>query len=290
MNSIDLHVHSSFSLDGELSPEQIVAQSQRGGLEVISITDHNSVKAVRPAQEVAIDLEIHVISGIEIDCTHGDLHLHVLGYGIDVLNPAFPRIEETALEQERAYVPRLIRRLNDLGFAIDEVEVLRASSTIPTPEFVAEYLLQRPEYMDDERLLAYRSDGSRGDMPYFNFYRDFCAEGKPAYIEKQWPELGSVVNVIRGTGGIPILAHPGASLRNPEKQLPVLLEAGVAGIEAFSSYHSPETTQYYLEKAERYGIGVTCGSDFHGKNKPTIALGSVECNGHSQQIIDFLLQ
>ncbi len=92
--------------------------------------------------------------------------------------------------------------------------------------------------------------------------------------------------MITQAGGLPVLAHPGESLHTPEDQLPALFKMGIAGIEAFSSYHTPEIADYYVEKARAYGVSLTCGSDFHGKNKPEIALGSVECQGLEREIIE----
>ena len=71
---------------------------------------------------------------------------------------------------------------------------------VPTPEFVGEFLLDSPENQQNELLAPYRPGGSRSDMPFFNFYFDFCTIGKPAHIETQYPDLSSVVETIHKAG------------------------------------------------------------------------------------------
>jgi predicted metal-dependent phosphoesterase TrpH len=276
MNSHDLHIHSSFSSDGEFSPEEIVAMAQRAGLTKISITDHNSVRGVKAAMDATESVE--VIPGIEIDCWFQELNLHVLGYEIDIDYPAFAEIERrAALEEENAF-PTMIQKLRDMGFRVDEQEVRdNTSAPIPVAEDIAEVMLASDENRDDPRLDPYRLGGEKSDMPFVHFYYDYCAKGKPAYAEKDFPALSAVIAIIKNAGGIPVLAHPGASLNDPDRQLPDIIAAGVEGIEVFSSYHSEEQAAEFRAFARVRDLRITRGSDFHGKNKPNIQLG--ECIG-----------
>jgi len=130
MSAIDLHIHSAVSSDGEFSPGEIVKMSKNMGLQVISITDHNSIKGVKPGMEAAESFGITVIPGIEIDCLFDDHNLHILGYNIDVKNPTFVEIEKAAIEQEKKYFPRLITRLQELGFHIQENAVRKSRRTL----------------------------------------------------------------------------------------------------------------------------------------------------------------
>jgi len=289
MSTIDLHIHSNISTDGDLAPAAIVHMAKSSGLQVIAITDHNSVRGVRPGMEAAESDGIILIPGIEIDSLFGDLNLHILGYNIDIEDPAFEEIEKEAFRQEEEYFPRLVRRLQELGYHVREEDVIEYVSTpVPCEEDVGAYLIHSMENQDDMRLQAYREGGAQSDNPYFNFYLDFCTYGKPAYIERQYPNLGSVIQIIKDSGGIPVLAHPGESLPGPDKQLPLIINDGILGIEVYSSYHSPQMTQYFQQKAVENDLIVTCGSDFHGKNKPAIALGSVDCEGLETQILQSL--
>ncbi len=286
MSTIDLHIHSDASTDGDLTPAAIVRMAKDRNLQAIAITDHNSVRGVRPGIKAAESEGIILIPGIEIDCLFGDLNLHILGYNIDIEDPAFEEIERGAIKQDEEYFPRLVLRLQELGFNVREEDVIEYVSTpVPCEEDVGAYLIQSIENQGDLRLGAYREGGIRSDNPYFNFYLDFCTYGKPAYNERQYPDLGSVAQLIKDSGGIPILAHPGESLPDPDNQLPLIINDGILGIEVFSSYHSIQLTRYFQNYADENGLLVTCGSDFHGKNKPAIALGSVECEGYESKIL-----
>jgi len=114
MNIIDLHMHSSISSDGEVSPQHIVEMGHKKGLRVMSLTDHNSVRGVSSAIETARSYGITMIPGIEIDCVFQNINLHVLGYGIDIEDHAFVHIEEAANIQEWSVFTKMIIRLQEL--------------------------------------------------------------------------------------------------------------------------------------------------------------------------------
>ena len=277
MNSVDLHIHSSYSSDGEFSPAKIVEMARERGLSTISITDHNTIRGVKEAFE-SVDLAgIHLISGIEIDCMFQELNLHVLGYGIHIDAPAFLEIEKTAFKQEQYAFPYLIKKLQALGFNVQE-DVVRKSTTapIPAPEDIAKVILDADKNRSDHRLYPYRPGGTKSDMPYVHFFYDYCAKGRPAYIAKAYPDMQNVIEIIKDAGGIPVLAHPGASLSAPYRQLLDIISAGMEGIEVFSSYHDKTETQFFLKIADSHKLIVTRGSDFHGKNKPRITIGSTQ--------------
>jgi hypothetical protein len=116
--------------------------------------------------------------------------------------------------------------------------------------------------------------GFRSDMPYINFVRDYFIQGRPAYVKIEFIPFRDAVNLIRKHGGIPVIAHPGANLRNQEEVILDLLDEGAGGLEAFSNYHDPGQIVYFAEIAIKKRVLLTCGSDFHGKNKPLIKPGS----------------
>jgi len=289
MKAVDFHMHSGHSSDGELPPETLVSQCLSAGLEAISITDHNTVRGVREAGRKAKGTGLTVVPGIEIDCMLNGVKLHVLGYHVNIEDAAFQSIEAAATGREKAAFFKLMIRLEEMGLGIaPEIVLAAAEGHVPSPELVGEVLLESDAFRDDVRLAPYRPGGSRSDMPNFNFYCDFCTPGKVAFIPQQHPPLVEVVSLIKRTGGVAVLAHPGDSLNDPDVQLPAVFDRGVDAVEVFSSYHSEEEVQYFLRQAERYGKGVTCGSDFHGRHKPAIALGAVDCGSHLPRVLETL--
>lgn len=275
---IDLHIHSCFSEDGQYSPEELVAACAQAGVTVMSIADHNCTKANRPAQAMAEKNGIRYIPGIEVDCTFAGVGLHVLGYGIDPESHHMKALEENVARQNTQVSQERLRKTQALGFAIteDELRALSGGSYWPDSwpgEMFAEVLLAKPEYAGHPMLEPYRPGGARGDNPYVNFYWDFYAPGKPCYALMEYPALLEALERIHSSGGKAVLAHPGINLKGKEKLLDSLLAEGLDGIEAFSSYHTPEQAAFYYDRAKARGLFATCGSDFHGKTKPAVKLG-----------------
>jgi predicted metal-dependent phosphoesterase TrpH len=125
--------------------------------------------------------------------------------------------------------------------------------------------------------LPYRKGGPRDDYPYVNFYWDYFGQGKPCYTNLDFPDLIEAIKMVKDNGGRAVLAHPGLSLKNHRSLFSEIALSGINGVEAFCSYHSEDDAKYFYEQAERLGLFVTCGSDYHGKNKPAVFLRKTGC-------------
>lgn len=152
----------------------------------------------------------------------------------------------------------------------------------------AEVLLSMPQYATHPLLAPYRPGGSRSDNPYVNFYWDFYAQGKACYGEMRYPSMAEILETIHRNGGIGVLAHPGVNLKGHESLLDGLIGLGLDGIEAFSSYHRLQQADYFCQKAREHDLLVTCGSDYHGKTKPAIAMGQHGCPIAPEKMISSL--
>lgn len=280
---IDLHMHSRYSEDGEYTPLELVNQCAQMGVRMMSVTDHNCAKANEEAQEAAKERGILYIPGIEIDCTYEKVNFHVLGYGIDFKSSDFAAIEKHIDGQSfQASLDRLAKT-QALGFyhitekdmwALSENNYRQGSWS---GELFAEALLAMPEYADHPLLQPYRPGGKRSDNPYVNFYWDYYSQGKACYAKIDYPEMEEIIDIIHRNHGVAVIAHPGVNLKGREYLLEDILSLGLDGIEAFSSYHSPEQARKFYEAAHRNNLPVTCGSDYHGKTKPSIAIGQHNC-------------
>lgn len=111
MIKIDLHIHSNYSDDGELSPVELLRLGQQAQLDYMAITDHNSVEGVAEAMTFASQFDMQVLSGIELDCVHHELNFHLLGYGFDHTNPIFVQIRQDIMIQEKAAARQKIELL-----------------------------------------------------------------------------------------------------------------------------------------------------------------------------------
>lgn len=274
MRSADLHIHSSHSVDGDYPPEKLVSMVKAAGLAIMAVADHNVTTAVVPAQAAGRRAGIQVLSAVELDCAYDGLNLHLLGYGIDPVDHRYRELTESRLAAEQAITERRMDLVEDLGLALDRKAVMAlAREGVVISEMMAEVALEDPANAGNPLLAPYRPGGARSDNPYVNFYWDFCAPGKPAHADIDHLPLAEAIDLVTDTGGFPVLAHPGQTLGGREDVLPLLAAAGVRGLEAFSSYHSPAQCLEWLERARALNLAVTCGSDFHGKNKPAVRLG-----------------
>ena len=287
---IDLHMHSHYSDDGEYAPKHLISQCRDRGILVMSVTDHNCARANVQAAEFAAKSHILFVPGIEIDCTFQDANLHMLGYGIDYQSAVFSSIETNVQKQEILASRERLEKTNVLGFCVTEQELEKAAEgkycrSVWTGEMFAEVLLAKPEYADHPFLAPYRPGGSRSDNPYVNFYWDYYSQGKPCYAKLTYPPAKEIIEIIHETGGLAILAHPGINLKGREALLDLIMLLGIDGIEAFSSYHSAAQADHFAKRAYESGLFVTCGSDYHGKTKPSIRIGQHGCTIPDEELL-----
>ena len=292
-STIDLHMHSFYSDDGEFSPEELVQKCKDHDIKMMAIADHNCVRANEAAQKRALTEGIIYIPAIEIDCTYQDTNLHVLGYGIDYNSPDFEEIEANISDQSARASYEMLFATQNLGFDITETDMNYLSESMYwkdrwTGEMFAEVLLNKPEYDNHDLLQPYRKGGSRSNNPYVNFYWDFYSQGKPCYVEIVYPSIEQIIDIIHSNGGKSILAHPAVNLGDNTELLKDIIMKGIDGIEVFSSYHSFSKSNYFYDIVKQYNLIATCGSDYHGKIKPEVFLGQHGCSISDIEMLQYL--
>jgi predicted metal-dependent phosphoesterase TrpH len=240
--TIDFHSHTRES-DGALSPPELVAMMRARGVGIFSITDHDTMRAYG---QFDADFAT-VIPGIEINTTWEDNEVHVLGYAV-------PLGEETPLARvlaenrdfRRTRIDRMVANLNAAGYPITVADVVAESDggdAMGRPH-VAKALIRAGLVRDVESA-----------------FRDLLTRGKPGYLPSNYITPAQAIDVIRESGGVPVLAHPGRL--KDESILDELIEHGLVGLEVFYPSHSPAQTAHFRAKAERHGLVMTAGSDFH---------------------------
>lgn len=274
MSRIDLHMHSIISLDGEYEPEELAVLCKENGVVVASLTDHNSVRGVKRMAEAGKKMGFQVVPGVELDCIYGDLNLHLLGYGIDVEHPEFEKNEENLLMQKKNASRNEMDIIKELGIFFEEEAVMKlARDGIVVGEMIGEAAIADPRNRQNPLVQPYLPGGARSDNPYVNFFWDYFSQGKPAFLPIRYMSFSQALNLIREAGGIPVIAHPGQTVKGNEEMIREMVSLGVRGLEVYSSYHSLEEVEYYRRLADDLGILKTIGSDFHGKTKPSVYLG-----------------
>ncbi|MFO1518652.1 MAG: PHP domain-containing protein [bacterium] len=255
---IDLHSHTSFS-DGRLSPEKLVSLAKKRKVDVLSVTDHDTVEGLPQIQLFCEEAGIEWIPGIEISSRWGEEEVHLLAYFIDWRNAEFLNFLEEQRRDRLTRLDAMIARLNEHGVLIEkkDVEATLIDTRTPGRPHVAQALVR----------LGYAPNMKEA-------FRLYLSPGNSGYVPRAFPEASSVLQKIKNCGGIASLAHPGL-LRN--KSIPDLLKnEGLPAIEAYHPNHKKSQMQAFAYWAKENGLLVTGGSDFHGlKGEKNSALGSL---------------
>lgn len=287
MNRVDLHIHSNGSHDGEFGAREIVQMAARKGLKAISVTDHNTVINVKEALETGEEIGVEVLPGIEIECAFEERVLHVLGYMIDSDSPDYAELETVMAQRERNVSVRRIELLKGMGLPIEveDVEAIAQNGMFTGP-IIANALFSKPEARTHPLLARYFNGESHN--PLSDFYWDFIAQGCPAYVPAEYFSLKEIVELIHRTGGVSVLAHPGAVIGDRPETLEGIAGEGVRGVEVYCSYHSKQEAALYLRRTLALGLIPTLGSDFHGYVKPGIKLGECGYDGDGLDLLSAL--
>jgi predicted metal-dependent phosphoesterase TrpH len=286
---VDLHVHSAYSSDGQYPPAELVRMAEEVGLAALALTDHDEVAGLPEFMAAGQTSPVETITGVELTCDLGERWVHVLGYFIDWEAEAMRRALDDLTEARRRQSVGRLANLRRLGIAVDEEKLAEeARGHLPVGPVIGRVVLNDPAN-DGHQLLDELRRPPKSAAPYFHFDRDLLSHDKPAYFPVKRMSPADAVEVIRAAGGAAVFAHPGDRFRLPQDEsvFAELAAAGLAGIEAYCSYHNDEQGPAFEALARRLGLVATAGSDFHGAAvKPHVAMGGVTHNGYA--IVDEL--
>ena len=281
-----LHIHSNKSSDGTYPPCDIVKMARKAGLKAISISDHDTVAAYPEALVCGKKEKIEIIPSMEVTTIYKNREFHMLLPFLDWDNKHVKELESRIKEARMTEARERIDKLIDLGFSITWDEVLKESAPFaPLGVTIAQVVIEKGKRTGKSNSKNSVALNSKFFDPYI-FYQNYFMKGKPAWVPRRNIDILDVLKLIPKIGGVPVIAHPGAFFqRTNEKDIAVLKENGLQGIEVFSSYHDKRQIEFYQGLAEKYDLVLTAGSDFHGEIKPHIIFGS-GTNGDYQMIED----
>jgi len=256
---VDLHLHSNAS-DGVYAPLELVERAADSGLEVISLTDHDTIDGLEEAEEAAKARGLDFIPGVEINTDSEKGEIHILGYFIDHTRRDLRDTLEILRHARLQRAQKMVARLGERNIHIDfgRVKAIAGSGSIGRPH-LAHALVEA----------GYASSVSQA-------MRQFLGRHSPVYVKRAKFSPYQAIELIDSVSGIPVLAHPGQAA-DIEEWLPGLIKSGLVGLEAYYGNYPRQQIADLVGLAEHYGLIVTGGSDFHGVWTETSApLGSVE--------------
>jgi len=257
MNRHDLHSHTTFS-DGVLTTDELISRAVEKGVEVLSITDHDTVDAYLHDFDNRPD--IRLVPGIELSTQWENTGIHILGLGID---PHCGAMKEATQFQSNARFGRARQigenlRKKGIDGAFEGAAALSVSSYIGRPHF-AQHLINIGRVDSMEAA-----------------FRKFLGDGKAGDVRQHWAKLTTVVQWIRDAGGIPVLAHPlkyKLTRTKLKRLLDHFIHLGGQGMEVVSGQQQPQMTAEMARLCEDKKLLASCGSDFHMPGKSWAELG-----------------
>jgi hypothetical protein len=265
----DLQSHSTHS-DGALEAAEVVDRAARAGVELLALTDHDTVSGVSAALRAGERHGVRVVAAVEISAIDAGgeesgigtpRELHILGYNIDHTGAVLTeKLAEFLADREQRTL-RMASALKELGFELDEAELERrvaAGKPIGRPH-LAEAVLAAPANaarLEDEEIDDIGS-----------LIRGYLIEGRPAFRLRETPTVAQAVEAIHEAGGVAIWAHPFWDISGPAEVLTTIdrfKALGMDGVEAFYVTHDREQTELLAKRCEELDLLTTGSADYHG--------------------------
>ena len=260
----DLQSHSTHS-DGALEAAEVVERAARAGVELLALSDHDTVSGVTEALRAGERYGVRVVPAVEISAIDAGgetpRELHILGYNIDHIDPTLTaRLAEFLADREQRTL-RMAAALEELGFELDRAQLqerVAAGKPIGRPH-LAEAVLAAPANaarLQDEQIDDIGS-----------LIKGYLIEGKPAFRLRETPTVAQAVAAIHEAGGVAVWAHPFWDIPDPGEVLATIdrfVALGIDGVEAFYVTHTREQTELLARRCEELDLLSTGSADFHG--------------------------
>ncbi|MET7933638.1 PHP domain-containing protein [Streptomyces sp. NPDC005322] len=255
---IDLHTHSTAS-DGTDTPAELVRNAAAAGLDVVALTDHDTVGGYAEAIR-ALPAGLTLVTGAELSCRLNGVSLHMLAYLFDPAEPELSRERELVRDDRVPRAKAMVGKLRELGVPVswERVAEIAGDGAVGRPHIATA--------MVELGVVDSVSDA---------FDSEWLSNGGRAYVEKHELDPFEAIRLVKGAGGVTVFAHPQAVKRGrcvPESAMGELAAAGLDGIEVDHMDHDEPTRVRLRALAADHGLLTTGSSDYHGSRK-TCRLG-----------------
>lgn len=252
--NVDLHCHSNAS-DGALAPAVVVARAHEQGVQLLALTDHDTLEGLTEARVAAQALGMQLINGVELSCLWGGATIHVLGYGFSLDAPALVQAISELHDGRWLRAEEISQRLAAKGMpgALEGARAVQQelgdSGNAPARPHFAEFMV-RAGYVRD------RAEA----------FRKWLGSGKLGDVKQHWPSLPETVATLRGAGAWVSLAHPWQYDFTRSKRRKLIIEyqnAGGQALEVVNGMQPAEQVGGLAILAREFGLMASVGSDFH---------------------------
>lgn len=248
MAKADLHIHTNAS-DGRSTPQQILQRASEHKLDIIAITDHDTIRGYKEARNVIGDYDVELLSGAEITADFNGRECHLLAYCFSPDHPAINKLIATHYHSRLERAKWIIGQLAQEGLDLDigEVKAEANGANVGRPH-IASVLVDKGYVASyKEAFIRYLSDEALGK------------------IHNEYYTHHEVIEAVKEAGGVIVIAHPGNLYS--EDELEELVAAGIDGIEFLHPSHDYQTQKRIEQFAAAHNLLTTGGSDFHGSDK-----------------------
>ncbi len=268
--NIDLHIHTVHS-DGSFAVPEIIQMIINSNIGEFSITDHDSIEGCKEIEKYKSKLitehRISFLNGVELSCIYKGMNMHILGYGFSLDNSKMNFVVNKVKDMRKRKVDLLLEHLEGKhGIKIPDERVKRLKETVQN--------IGKPHLVD---ILIEMGVGSKEKVA--EIYEKYLDDLKTPNLKLDAEEA---ISAIRSAFGFSVMAHPielmkeyNLTYEEIDKIAGELKEIGLDCIEVYYSKHTKENREHYIEIAKKYGLMMTCGSDFHGSPKPNVKLGFI---------------
>ena len=254
----DLHTHSTAS-DGTFSPSDVAELAKDAGLASVALTDHDTTDGLDEFMEAGRSLGIETIPGIELAAGYKNTELHIVGLFIDYKSSALKESMEFIVNERNERNKKMIKALSRIGMEISLQELEEnAGGNIITRAHYANVMVNRGYVKNKEEA-----------------FDRYISSGRPGYVKRETLTPKSCIEVIRKSGGIPVLAHAtlyGYGYLEIHNLVGELKEYGLGAMETLYSTYTSRQLEELSKICEYYKLAKSGGSDFHGLNKPDIKI------------------
>ncbi len=263
IRNADLHCHSHCS-DGWLSPAEVVRRAFDNGVDLLALTDHDTLDGLPEAELTARQLGLTFVGGVEISVSLFEQTVHVVGLGVDWHHPGLCAGLATVRAGRSERAERIARELELAG--------------VPDALAGARRFAGNPDLVS--RAHFARHIVACGIMPDVStVFQHYLADGRRGFVPHKWARLEEAVGWIRAAGGVAVIAHPARYAFSPlqfDYLLQSFVAAGGEAIEVASGAHTEAEIRQFAELAKRYDLLGSRGSDFHGPQESRVDLGCGE--------------